>query len=555
MSTTEALVLEAPAPAPARAGRSPGTVVAARTARRALRSGALWGVVFGFYAVESSLGYADLYKTRASRELVQRTFGSNAGIAALIGPAHQINTVAGFTEWRALGFLSIVGGVWGLLTGTKLLRGEEEAGRWELYLSGQTTARRATAQALAGLGAGFLGLLAVTAFFSVLAGRSAKVEIGAGPALLFSLAVASSALMFLAVGALAGQLAATRRRAAAYAGVALGIAYALRMVADSGIGLGWVVWTSPLGWVEQIEPLTSPHPWVLLPIAGLTAVVAILAVHLAGVRDLGASTIPDRDSARSRTALLSGPTGLVVRLRRGTVIAWAVAIALSMMLIGSVAKSAGQSLEGSGTFTKVLTRLGGRGGGSVAYLGVGFLIAATLVACVAASQMSATRSEEAEGRLDHLLVRPVSRWAWLGGRIAVAAGSVLVLGVASAVFTWVTAAPSGVPVGLAALMQAGLNIVPPALFVLGVGVLTFGVWPRATSFVLYGLITWSLMIVIIGDIVAANHWILDTSVFHQMATAPAVSPDWTSGAVLVALGAAAAACGAIVFARRDLSGD
>jgi ABC-2 type transport system permease protein len=512
-------------------------------------------VVFGFYAVESSLGYADLYKTRASRELVQRTFGSNAGIAALIGPAHQINTVAGFTEWRALGFLSIVGGVWGLLTGTKLLRGEEEAGRWELYLSGQTTARRATAQALAGLGAGFLGLLAVTAFFSVLAGRSAKVEIGAGPALLFSLAVASSALMFLAVGALAGQLAATRRRAAAYAGVALGIAYALRMVADSGIGLGWVVWTSPLGWVEQIEPLTSPHPWVLLPIAGLTAVVAILAVHLAGVRDLGASTIPDRDSARSRTALLSGPTGLVVRLRRGTVIAWAVAIALSMMLIGSVAKSAGQSLEGSGTFTKVLTRLGGKGGGSVAYLGVGFLIAATLVACVAASQMSATRSEEAEGRLDHLLVRPVSRWAWLGGRIAVAAGSVLVLGVASAVFTWVTAAPSGVPVGLAALMQAGLNIVPPALFVLGVGVLTFGVWPRATSFVLYGLITWSLMIVIIGDIVAANHWILDTSVFHQMATAPAVSPDWTSGAVLVALGAAAAACGAIVFARRDLSGD
>ncbi|MGA2835125.1 MAG: hypothetical protein ABSF84_00880 [Acidimicrobiales bacterium] len=557
MSTAETLVLEARVPAPASVidGRWPGTVVAARTARRAVRSGALWGLVFGLYVIESSIGYADLYKTRASRELVQRTLGSNAGISALIGPAHHINTVGGFTEWRCLGFLSLVGAVWGLLTGTKLLRGEEEAGRWELYLSGQTTARRATAQAMAGLGTGFIGMFAVVGIVSVLAGRSAKVEIGAGPALLFSLALASSSLMFLAVGALTSELAATRRHAAAYAGVALGIAYALRMVADSGIGLGWLVWTSPLGWVEQIEPLTGPHPWVLLPVAGLTAVVTVLAVHLAGLRDLGASTIPDRDTARPRTALLSGPTGLVVRLRRGTVVAWGVGIALGMMLMGSVADSAGQTLKGSGTFTKVLSRLGGRGGGAVAYLGVGFLIAATLVACVVAGQMSATRSEEAEGRLDHLLVRPVSRRAWLGGRLAVATGSVLVLAIVAAVSTWVTAAPSGVPVGFVTLVQAGLNIVPPALFLLGIGALTFAVRPRATSFVLYGLITWSLMIVIVGDVLDANHWILDTSVLHQMASAPAVSPDWTSGAVMVALGVVAAACGAAVFARRDLTGD
>ena len=48
----------------------------------------------------------------------------------------------------------LLGAVWGLLTSTRLLRGEEDGGRWELLLAGRTTRRRAAAQALAGLGAG-----------------------------------------------------------------------------------------------------------------------------------------------------------------------------------------------------------------------------------------------------------------------------------------------------------------------------------------------------------------------------------------------------------------
>jgi ABC-2 type transport system permease protein len=57
----------------------------------------------------------------------------------------------------------IIGGVWGLLAATRLIRGEEEAGRWELVLAGQTTRRRAAAGAVAGLGAGLLTLWAVMA--------------------------------------------------------------------------------------------------------------------------------------------------------------------------------------------------------------------------------------------------------------------------------------------------------------------------------------------------------------------------------------------------------
>ncbi|HXZ77157.1 MAG TPA: hypothetical protein VEH31_40690, partial [Streptosporangiaceae bacterium] len=104
---------------------------------------------------------------------------------------------------------------------------------------------------------------------TVVAGQLPRVGIAAGPMLFFSVALVAPAAMFLAAGALASQLAATRRQAAAYAGAVLGICYALRMVADSGTGLEWLHWATPLGWVEELQPLTAPRPLALLPIAGL----------------------------------------------------------------------------------------------------------------------------------------------------------------------------------------------------------------------------------------------------------------------------------------------
>jgi hypothetical protein len=96
---------------------------------------------------------------------------------------------------------------------TRLLRGEEESGRWDLLLAGQTTPRRAASLALAGLAVGALALWAVTAVTSTLTGQYSKVNIGAGPMLYFSVAQVATAVMFLAVGALTSQLAATRRQA------------------------------------------------------------------------------------------------------------------------------------------------------------------------------------------------------------------------------------------------------------------------------------------------------------------------------------------------------
>ena len=538
---------------PASEGRWPATVVARQTAHKAVRSGVLWGYVFGAYLATQALAYASSYKTVSQRAGIAKEFGANAGISALVGPAHELQTVAGFTVWKCLAVLAVVGAVWGLLTGTRLLRGEEDAGRWELLLAGQTTRRAAAAQALAGLGCGVAALWVVTAVITVVVGRSSKVDFSVGGALFLAVAVVAAAAMFLAVGAFASQLAATRRQASAYAGAALGVSYALRMVADSGTGLDWLRWVSPLGWIEQLQPLTTPHPFALLPIAGLVGLLSLFTIRLAGERDLGGSTFPDRSGSVPHTRLCFGPSGLNIRLMRSTLVGWGVGIAAYGLILGLVAKSGGSALASSASMTRALSRLGAIG--AYAYLGVAFLMMAVILAIVAAGQISAARGEEAGGRLDHFLVRPVSRSSWLAGRLLTATIVLVVGGLLAGVFTWLGAASQHTGVSFASVLNAGLNVVPPAVCILGVGAFVLGVWPRASNVATYGLLVWSFLVELIGGVVGLNHWVLDASLFHQMAAAPATSPDWTTGGVLVAVGAVAAVLGGTAFAHRDLKGE
>ena len=214
-----------------------------------------------------------------------------------------------------------------------------------------------------------------------------------------------------------------------------------------------------------------------------------------------------------------------MRLLRGTAVSWLVALAATGLLVGSVAKAAGSTLSGS-SVQDVFDRLGATGGGVAAYLGVAFLIVAVLVCFVAAGHISAARTEESEGRLDQIVVRPISRPRWLGGRLALALVLVVLSGLAGGFFTWAGAATQHTGAGLGQLLAAGVNAAAPAVFLLGVGTLLIGVWPRAAPVGVYVVLGWSLLIEFVGGIGALSRWLLDTSLFHHVASAPAVPVDW-----------------------------
>ncbi len=538
---------------PVRVERSAWAVVGLVTVRNAARSGVIWGLIFGVSIASSEISYVKIYPNPAQRDALAATYGSNKAMSALFGPAPQLQTVGGFTAFKISMTLMVLGAVWGLLTSTRLLRGEEEAGRWDLLLAGLTTRRRAGAQAIVGLGVGALALWITTATLTVLSGQQSNVRIPAGPSLFFAVAIVATALMFLIVGAVASQLAATRRQAASFAAVFLGVSYALRLIADAGVGFQGLIWASPLGWVEELQPLTSPQPVALLPIVGFSAFFAVIAVYLAGRRDVGKGIVPDPVHAQAHLRLLSGPTGLAIRTLRARVIGWCVSISLSALLFGLIARSAGATLSGS--TEEVFSKFGAAGTGARAVLGACFLILAVLIAFVAAGQVTAARAEESAGRLDHLLTQPVSRASWLGGRLCLAGVLLFVSGLTAGFFCWLGAASQHAAVSLTTLLGSGINLVPPAIIVAGFGVLVFGVRPRLTSIAVYGLLGWSLLVVIVGGIGAVNHCALDTSVFHHMASAPAIAPNWEADGIMTAIGIACALAGGFAFSRRDIQGE
>ena len=156
--------------------RQAKTVIARTTARRAVRSGALWGALFGLLVWNEALSYGMNFPTPASRESFAESFGDNSGMAAIIGPGRDLATIEGFVAWRMFGLMMILGAIWGFLTATRLLRGEEDAGRWELLLSGRTSRRHAAVQGIVGLTAGLVALWVMTAAFTVAAGLSLEAS-------------------------------------------------------------------------------------------------------------------------------------------------------------------------------------------------------------------------------------------------------------------------------------------------------------------------------------------------------------------------------------------
>jgi ABC-2 type transport system permease protein len=532
--------------------RRAATMVLRATAKRAVRSGSVWGLGFGIYVALQTSAYGTAYPTVAARERFAQSFVGNAGLAALVGPAQHLETIAGYMSWR-LGILSIIGAIWGLLLATRLLRGEEDAGRWELLLSGQTTRRRAAGQAIVGLAAGLAALWIFTAALTVVEGTRSAVGFSTSACMFWATCAVAGAAMFIAVGSLTGQLCGTRRRANGVAAAVFGGSFLVRMVADSSRGLEWLRWASPLGWVEELHPLVGTRPFALLPIVALIVLAAGGAFAIAGRRDLDASVLANRDTAAAHTRLLRGPGGLTVRLSRSVVLGWIAGLAAVGLVMGLVAQGASKAVSAASGFDQKFFHVGVQRGGVESYLGIAFVISAALIAFAAAGQIASARNDEADGSLDNLLVQPVGRVRWLADRLAVSTTFIVIAGVATGVAAWIGATTQHSHVGIDALVQAGINVAAPALFVLGVGALVYGLTPRLVSPVLYGLVVWSFVIEIIGPSLKANHWILDTAILSHITPAPAVNPNWTAVMWLVALGLAAATAGMFAFNRRDLA--
>jgi ABC-2 type transport system permease protein len=507
-----------------------------------------FAALFAFMAAANVVGYRRSYPTVAERVAFARSFGANKAVELFYGSPHDLLSVGGYVAWRVGGTGAILAGVFGVLAAVRALRAEEDAGRQELVRAGSVSRRSAYLGALAAIGAG-----AVVLFLALFLGL-AGVRLAPGGSAFLALATISPVAVFAGLGALASQLAPSRRIALELATGSLVLAFMLRVIGDTSTSLGWLRWATPFGWSEETRAFAGARPAVLALPALSGAVLLALAGLIAARRDVGTGLLPARDSAEPRLRLLSSPTALAVRDELGSIAVWTGATGLFAVVVGILSTSF-TTANLPANLRQELHKLGGTTITTPAgALGFYFLLFVLTISLFACSQIAALRRDEAEQRLETLFVFPVDRRRFLAGRLLVAAASATLLALAAGFCTWAGAAAESAHVSLARLLEAGANCLPVSLLFLALAALAFAVVPRATNAIAYGLVSGAFLWQLLGALLGAPRFLLDLSPFQHFAFVPAQAFRAGPAAALLALAALAVLASLWSFGRRDLTG-
>lgn len=522
--------------------------VVALTTRLVRRGAALLAGAGAAYVAVEVLSYEQSYPTAASRARLA-AFQDNPAVRMLQGLGRNIDATGGFVAWDGGWFLETVVAIWVLLAVLRLTRGDEETDRSALVLTAPLRAPRVLALQLLVVVTG--GLVYGAACAAVLLGFGVPVR----GALLFGLGLAGFAASIAGAAAVAAQLVDVRRRAVGVASGLLAAAYLLRMAGNSTASAAWLRWLTPYGWMDDLEPYGDPHPGALALLLLAPLALAALAMALRERRDTGGATLTSSDSRAPRTRLLGTALGFAWRGSRGVLLAWALGLAAYATLIGSLLPTMTQYLLDDPGFRKAMETFGidvsDVTKGMVSFMATVFGLAFALYACW---RVGAVRGEEDSGRADLLLVRPLTRRRWLGGHVALAVLSVLVLALLTAIATWGGGRLAGAELTFPQALKATMNTVPPALVFLALAVLLLGVRPRLTVVLPASLAGVGYLLPALGSALSLPMWVRDLSPFQHLAAVPAHPWAATSGLVLLGCAAALVAAGVVGFDRRDLSG-
>ncbi|HEU0042873.1 MAG TPA: ABC transporter permease subunit [Jiangellaceae bacterium] len=517
----------------------------ARLAAREIRNGLIALVataVIMIVAVIASFSTTNLATSGGFGTLLE-----NPAVRALYGMPFDVTNAGGFTVWRVGTFLCVFAGLWALMATTRVLRGEEEAGRWDLLLTAPVTRGGVLLSHVKVLGGGSVAV-GLAVFGSFVSGGEPADSAG-----LYALGVTFLTLTFVAVGAVASQLFASRRRAAGAAGAVLGISYVIRMVADGTTDGGWLRWASPLGWVENLEAFASDNVVALVPLVITPPILFAVAIVLDRRRDTDEGIIRDTGTATARLRLLRSPLGFAWRERVGGLLGWGLGLLAFGFILGAITKAFVDFIADDPDISDLMEQFGFTSVSTP----IGFVssmdAACVAVVCVyAVTGIARLWEDEQFDRLDLVFAARVTRPAWLGaGTISTAVVSALLMA-AIGVGTWLGVAVTGVDITFVESMGAVANLVPLVVLFLGLAVLVHGTVPKWTVPVAGGGAGALYVLSFLGPAMNLPDWITDLSPWRHVAVAPPDPVNWAGTIVMCLLGIVFGVIGFTAYARRDL---
>jgi len=520
--------------------------------RRAFADGHIrtysFALLFFITTYANVVAYRSAYPALSDRLALARSLGTNDAVRLFYGKPYDLLTVGGYAAWRIGGVLTLLAAVWGLLAAIRAMRTEEDAGRAELVLAGIVARRNVYLAALAAILAG-IALLWLAGFLGL-----AVAKLPVGGSAYMALAVVSVAAVFVGVGALASQLAPSRRFAIELSTAALIVSFLARVVADTTTSFEWLRWVTPLGWAEELRPFTGARPWVLLLPVAVSVALIVVAGRIALRRDIDTGLLPTRDDAPPNPRLLGSPLAQTLRGERASFAIWLLSSGFFAFVVGAISTSIASAGLSGALQRQVKHDAGVSIVTPVGYMSLTFIFFVVVLSLFACAQVSAARNAEMDQQLETLFALPIGRIGWLAGRLALAAAAAAAIGLFAGLCAWAGAVSQNAGVSLPQMLGAGANCLPVALLFLGLGTLAYAIVPRASSGIAYGLVMVAFLWQLFGGALSAPRWLIEVTPFQHVGLVPAQAFRAGDAAAMVAIGVAAALAALWTFRRRDLIG-
>ena len=500
--------------------------------------------LFAFTAV-SAASYQNMNMAVIIRQMASLL--RNPAMSAFLGRPYALGNAGGFTVWKSGALIGAIGAVWVSLVVTRLTRGAEDTGVFDLLVIGRHSARAITAR-----------VAAVVFVVCVLAGAAVSsgflwTRLSLGPSLLYGAGIALLMATFAGVALVCSQLLAPRRRASSAAVGLVAVAYVVRMVADGTTTTSFLRWATPFGWLEELRAYGTNQWWPLGLFLGAPITLFIVARALQHRRDVGAGLWDSPDRVEPRTRLLQGPWSFAWRERLTLLKAWCGAAVVLSVMLGALVHSFVRLEQDDPNYLRLLRRYGlaemVTAKGFVAEID---LLLAVAMALFALNSLHLLWADESGGRLDVVLATGISRARWLVAATATTFGGVALLALCNAVAVALGAGAGGASLAFSSTLLGALNAAFLAVPVVGVGLLLHGWAPRFTLGTVSALVASSFVVSGFGPALHWPNWVVDLSVLHHLAQVPAASVAWGAAGVMGAVALGTGFVGFVGYARRDL---
>lgn len=469
--------------------------------------------------------YQNYYPTPADRHSFLLGMQQNAGMVALWGPLEDPPTLGQIVMWEAGSMMIILGSVMSVLLFVGVHRRSEALGLTELQLSTGISRMAPAAAALVTtviaaliVGLGSAGVLWLSSLYVEEMPIGGAVSSGAVIALTM---IGSTLLAHLVLLFVDNPASLTRIALLTVAG-----SFIARSVADSE-EFGWLNWVSPLGWKTVVHPYVADDWRSIVLLALLCAGVGGLLLWAERYREYGRALVTLPTFTRTRARRIHGPVHLASVLHRGTVLAWAVVIAVLAAFIIALTGSLSGWMETEANVGQIFKDIFGEGDMKAEFIAYTAKLCGILVATYGIQVIVGHRAGELDRTVDLQRSTGLRRWVPLASVTAVSVGGVL-LGILAilgggAVGLWTQESTTSVDYDN--LVPAAWSQLAPALLLTAVAVLLVGWVPRLTHLAWAPVVS-AAVLTLFGPILSAPQWMIDLSPFEYPVSS--TSGGWTT---------------------------